>query len=114
MTIFLRETRLIKATDGTHLVVMGAALDLNGLDQLFTSAHQEFNLPAKYQHGRRGDYASFGGGVSFGNGRTEPGNFAMSSHNAAVFSKVLDNPETHKLARYCDRKLDSVSSIYSG
>lgn len=106
----IRDTRVIRTRDHTRFVVLGGRpgtdweQTVSGVRRLCEWALENFHLPANYKDHRRGKYGTFGGGVSFGNGRTEPGGFKMSAHNAAVFQKVLESPEMQRVARYCDRK----------
>lgn len=86
---------------------------IESVDRLYTWACSAFSLPEKYNNHRRGAYKTFGGGLSFGNGRTEPGPFAMTQHNARVFQAVLDCPEMQQVARYCDcTPVSSLPELY--
>ncbi|KAJ3724641.1 hypothetical protein C8R42DRAFT_577592 [Lentinula raphanica] len=57
---------------------------------------------------RRGQYATLPTGLGFGGGRTEPGHYANSVHNAKLMEEFLADPAVQLVARFVDAGLRAL------
>ncbi|KAJ3765229.1 hypothetical protein FB446DRAFT_655547 [Lentinula raphanica] len=64
--------------------------------------HQHARIAAGRETHRRGQYATLPAGIGFGGGRTEPGNYANSPHNAALIADLLADPALKLAASFVD------------
>lgn len=53
---------------------------------------------------RRGNYACYSAGVSYGGGQTSPTNLANTKGNAAALDKLMDNKAVRRLAGFASSK----------
>ena len=80
-------------------------------DNLREWLFHSLKLPLALQEHQRGRYATFGVGYGFGGGRIRPGNYVSSTNNAKLLQQALDTPVIRRIARYVDRKLNSLPQL---
>ncbi|KAE9401323.1 hypothetical protein BT96DRAFT_818081 [Gymnopus androsaceus JB14] len=74
-------------------------------------------IPQSQKPNRRGSYVTLPAGCGFGGGRTCPGSYANTAHNAPLVQAILDRPDVQRVARYVDAGLQAyfpkLHSFYS-
>lgn len=77
---------------------------MRSVDAQLERLYQQARVDVAHQNHRRGQYPTLPAGCGFGGGRTEPGNYANTPHNAALIEEILANREFQLVASFIDGK----------
>lgn len=101
--------QIIRAESGHRFMALlprpkgsGWGVNMANVDSRLEWLFQQMCLPQSQLEHRRGKYPSLPAGVGFGGGRTCPGNYANSNHNAPLIDQVLADPAVQLMARFVD------------
>ncbi|KAJ3804565.1 hypothetical protein F5876DRAFT_53212 [Lentinula aff. lateritia] len=81
---------------------------MRSVDAQLERLYQQARVSTTQQNHRRGQYVTLPAGCGFGGGRTEPGNYANTSHNAALIDEILADRAVQLVAGFIDAAIQTT------